>query len=88
VVHACRQRHWHFSSVGKSNRRFIVGSLPHQLGRYGRNLLRRRVPCCAIQGLRKRRGCPGCRWNSACGRVTGNDSMRRPPSCQAAWLSR
>jgi len=55
VVHACRQRHWHFISVGKSNRRFTVGSLPHQLGRYGRNLLRRRVPCCAIQGLRKRR---------------------------------
>lgn len=55
VVCACRQRHWHFIGVGKSNRRFTVGSLSHKLGRYGRNLLRRRVQCCTIQGLRKRR---------------------------------
>jgi len=34
------------------------------------------------------RGCPACRWNSACGRVTENDSMRRPPSCQGVWPSR
>lgn len=31
---------------------------------------------------------PACRGNSACGRVTDDNSMRRPPSCQAAWPSR
>lgn len=34
------------------------------------------------------RGCPACRWNWACGRITEDNFMRRPPSCQAAWPSR
>jgi transposase len=34
------------------------------------------------------RGCPACRWNSVCGRVTDDDSMRRPLSCQGVWPSR
>ena len=55
VVSVCRERHWHFIGVGKANRSFTVGSIKRKLGRYGRNLLRRRVQCCAIKGLRKRR---------------------------------
>jgi putative transposase len=34
------------------------------------------------------RSCPSCRWNSACGRVTDDDSMPRPPFCQETWPSR
>jgi len=30
----------------------------------------------------RRRSCPACRGKSTCGRVTGNDSTRRPPACQ------
>jgi hypothetical protein len=35
-----------------------------------------------------KRSCPACRGNSACGRVTENDFMPRPPVCQGAWPSR
>jgi hypothetical protein len=34
------------------------------------------------------RSCPACRGNSTCGRVTGNDSTRRPPACQGHGSTR
>jgi len=40
VVHACKERKWHYISVGKSNRWFTVGSVKRKLAKYGRNVLR------------------------------------------------
>jgi len=53
VVNACKEKGWHYISVGKSNRWFTVGSVKHKMGRYGKNVLRNSGQWCAIRGLRK-----------------------------------
>jgi len=53
VVNACKERKWHFISVGKANRWFRVGSVKRKLGKYGKNLLRNKGVWCNIAGLRK-----------------------------------
>ena len=41
TVEACRQRGWTFVATGQSSRNFTVQGRKHNLGRYGRNVLRR-----------------------------------------------
>ena len=53
VVNACKEKGWHYISVGKSNRWFTVGSVKRKLGRYGKNVLRNSGQWCNIRGLRK-----------------------------------
>ena len=53
VVNACKERNWHYIVVGKSNRRFTVGSIKHKLAKYGRNVLRNSGIWCNVTGLRK-----------------------------------
>ena len=53
VVHACKERKWHYISVGKSNRWFTVGSVKRKLAKYGRNVLRNSGLWCNVTGLRK-----------------------------------
>jgi len=53
VVNACKERKWHYISVGKSNRWFTVGSVKRKLAKYGRNVLRNSGVWCNITGLRK-----------------------------------
>ena len=53
VANACKERHWHYISVGKSNRWFKVGSAKHKLGKYGRNVLNNSGRWHTIAGLRK-----------------------------------
>jgi SRSO17 transposase len=53
VVRACKERKWHYISVGKSNRWFTVGSVKRKLGKYGRNVLRNSGSWHNITGLRK-----------------------------------
>lgn len=53
VVNACRQRKWHYISVGKANRWFTVGSVKRRLGKYGRNVLRNSGKWYNITGLRQ-----------------------------------
>jgi hypothetical protein len=53
MVEACRARGWHYIGVGKLNRRFFVQGQTRRLGRYGRNLLRRRGQWCRLRGLAK-----------------------------------
>ena len=53
VVNACKERKWHYISVGKSNRWFTVGSVKRKLAKYGRNVLRNSGIWCNITGLRK-----------------------------------
>ena len=53
VVRACKERKWHYISVGKSNRWFTVGSVKHKLAKYGRNVLRNSGTWCNVTGLRK-----------------------------------
>jgi len=53
VVHACKERKWHYISVGKSNRWFTVGSVKRKLAKYGRNVLRNSGLWCYVTGLRK-----------------------------------
>ena len=53
VVNACKERNWHYISVGKSNRWFTVGSVKRKLAKYGRNVLRNSGIWCNITGLRK-----------------------------------
>jgi len=53
VVNACKERKWHYISVGKSNRWFTVGSVKHKLAKYGRNVLRNSGKWYNIAGLRK-----------------------------------
>jgi SRSO17 transposase len=55
VVNACKQRKWHYISVGKSNRWFTVGSVKRKLAGYGKNVLRNSGIWCRIAGLRKTR---------------------------------
>ena len=57
VVNACKERKWHYIGVGKSNRRFTVGSVKRKLGKYGRNVLRNSGVWCNIAGLRKTKKC-------------------------------
>ena len=57
VVNACKERKWHYISVGKSNRWFTVGSVKRKLAKYGRNVLRNSGAWCNITGLRKTRKC-------------------------------
>jgi SRSO17 transposase len=53
VVNACKERKWHYISVGKSNRWFTVGSAKRKLAKYGRNVLRNSGIRCNVTGLRK-----------------------------------
>jgi len=53
VVNACKERKWHYISVGKSNRCFTVGSVERKLGKYGRNVLRNNGKWYNITGLRE-----------------------------------
>ena len=53
VVNACKERKWHYISVGKSNRCFTVGSVERKLGKYGRNVLRKNGKWYNITGLRE-----------------------------------
>jgi len=53
VANACKQRKWHYISVGKANRWFTVGSVKRKLGAYGRNVLRNKGRWHNITGLRK-----------------------------------
>ena len=53
VVHACKEKGWHYIGVGKSNRWFTVGSVKRKLGRYGKNVLRNSGQWCRVRGLRK-----------------------------------
>jgi len=53
VVHACKERKWHYISVGKSNRWFTVGSVKRKLAKYGRNVLRNSGLWCNVTGLRR-----------------------------------
>jgi SRSO17 transposase len=53
VVRACKERKWHYISVGKSNRWFTVGSVKRKLAKYGRNVLRNSGSWHNITGLRK-----------------------------------
>ena len=55
VVHACKERKWHYIAVGKSNRWFTVGSVKHKLAKYGGNVLRHSGVWCNVTGLRKTR---------------------------------
>ena len=55
VVNACKEQKWHYISVGKSNRWFMLGSGQHKLGKYGRNVLRNSGKWYNIAGLRKTR---------------------------------
>jgi SRSO17 transposase len=55
VVSACKERKWHYISVGKSNRWFTVGSVKRKLGKYGRNVLKNSGTWYSITGLRKNR---------------------------------
>jgi len=51
VVNACKERGWHYISIGKSNRWLKVGSAKHKLGKYGRNVLRNNGRWYKITGL-------------------------------------
>ena len=53
VVNACKERKWHYISVGKANRWYTVGSIKRKLGKYGRNVLRNSGTWHSITGLRK-----------------------------------
>jgi SRSO17 transposase len=53
VVNACKQRNWHYISVGKANRWFTVNSSRHKLGKYGKNVLTRDGRWFDIAGLRE-----------------------------------
>lgn len=53
VVNACKERKWHFISVGAPNRCFQVQSQSCKLGKYGRNVLNNSGTWCDIDGLRK-----------------------------------
>jgi len=53
VVRACQRKNWHYIGVGKSNRRFQVGSVERRLGKYGRNVLRNSGRWYKITGLLK-----------------------------------
>jgi SRSO17 transposase len=53
VVHACKEKGWHYIGVGKSNRWFTIDSVKHKLGRYGKNVLRNSGRYYAVKGLRK-----------------------------------
>ena len=53
VANACKERKWHYISVGKANRWFTVGSVKRKLGKYGRNVLRNKGRWHNITGLRK-----------------------------------
>jgi len=55
VVCACKERKWHYISVGKSNRWFTVGSTKRKLAKYGRNVLHNSGVWCNVTGLRKTR---------------------------------
>jgi hypothetical protein len=53
VADACKQRKWHYISVGKANRWFTVGSVERKLGKYGRNVLRNKGRWHNVTGLRE-----------------------------------
>lgn len=53
VVEACRRRKWRYIGVSKANRWFMVNGMPHKIGAYGKNLLRRTGRWHSIKGLRK-----------------------------------
>jgi len=53
VVHACKEKGWHYIGVGKANRWFTIGSVKRKLGRYGKNVLRNSGQWHTIKGLRK-----------------------------------
>ena len=53
VVNACKERKWHYISVGKSNRWFTIGSMKRKLAKYGKNVLRNSGIWCNVTGLRK-----------------------------------
>jgi hypothetical protein len=53
VANACKERKWHYISVGKANRWLTVGSVKRKLGKYGRNVLRNSGKWYHITGLRK-----------------------------------
>ena len=53
VANACKERKWHYISVGKANRWFTVGCVKRKLGKYGRNVLRNKGRWHNIAGLRK-----------------------------------
>lgn len=58
VVHACRDRGWHWIGVGKSNRRFVPAGGDggaKRLGGYGKNVLRRAGKARTIEGLQSSR---------------------------------
>jgi hypothetical protein len=55
VVNACKERNWHYISIGKANRWFTVNSIKHKLGKYGKNVLRREGRWYRIAGLRESR---------------------------------
>lgn len=53
VTAACAQRGWHYVSMGKTNRSFLVGGVVRKLGHYGRNVLRRSGRWMKARGLRQ-----------------------------------
>jgi len=55
VVNACKEKNWHFISVGKSNRWFKTACGKRKLGSYGRAVLRKEGKWYSITGLRKTR---------------------------------
>jgi len=55
VVNACKERNWHYISIGKSNRWFTVNSTKHKLSKYGKNVLRKDSRWYKIAGLRESR---------------------------------
>lgn len=55
VVHACRERRWHWIGVGKSNRCFVPqggDGTVKKLGKYGANVLQRHGVWRTIEGLK------------------------------------
>ena len=57
VVNACKERNWHYISIGKANRWFTVNSIKHKVGKYGRNVLRKDGRWFELTGLRESRIC-------------------------------
>ena len=52
VTRACARRGWHYIGVGKSNRNFTVRQMHKNMGKYGKNVLRRDGHWRNIQGLK------------------------------------
>jgi SRSO17 transposase len=55
VANACKDRKWHYISVGKPNRNITVRSEKRKLSEYGRNVLNNSGKWKSIKGLRKTR---------------------------------